>query len=326
VKAIILYWGAEGAGKSANLRTIHAKLRSDHRGELREVPTRLDPTENYEVLPIELGEVRGIRTELQIIAVPGSPEQAPTRMQLLDGVHGLVLVVDSQPDRVDANIAALEELRKSLSAYGRDLDSIPLVIQYNKHDLADPVALEDLFRKLEIPGAAVFETVATEGNGALRTLTTISKQVMRVLREKPAPETAPAVEPTAVEKPAATPSEPFDHATAPMDELVQQASLSSTQLMEQAILAEGEEAQSADSTARDTQVALDRPWSELEVSAGKPGGLRLGPDLRIVSVGDAHTVDLRAVRIPLVLGNDEGETVTLALTVSLDPLVDGEDP
>ena len=44
VNARIVYWGVEGAGKRTNLRVIHAKLRADHRGELRELPTRIDPT------------------------------------------------------------------------------------------------------------------------------------------------------------------------------------------------------------------------------------------------------------------------------------------
>ena len=35
VNARIVYWGAEGAGKSANLRSAYTKMRPDHRGELR---------------------------------------------------------------------------------------------------------------------------------------------------------------------------------------------------------------------------------------------------------------------------------------------------
>ena len=43
-----------------------------------------------------LGEIAGLHTRIQIIAVPGHPEQAPTRKQLLDRVDGVVMVVDSQ--------------------------------------------------------------------------------------------------------------------------------------------------------------------------------------------------------------------------------------
>jgi len=184
VNARIVYWGIEGSGKSTNLRTIHAKLRPDHRGRLEQVPTRLDPTVGYDRLPIELGEIAGVRTRIQIVAVPGAGEHAPTRKQLLDRVDGVVFVVDARRERIDENVAAFEELRSALAAYGRTLEQVPLVVQYNKQDLSDPYVLEELHRKLDVRGAAVFEAVASEGAGVLQTLTTISKRVVRTLREK----------------------------------------------------------------------------------------------------------------------------------------------
>ncbi|MEJ2133260.1 MAG: GTPase, partial [Gammaproteobacteria bacterium] len=84
VVARIVYWGVQDSGKSTNLTAIHARLRPDHRGEMRDVPTRLDPTVTFEMLPIELGELGGVRTRIQIVAVPGAPEHGPTRKQLLD--------------------------------------------------------------------------------------------------------------------------------------------------------------------------------------------------------------------------------------------------
>ena len=59
VNARIVFWGIEGSGKTANLQAIFAKLRPDHRGEMREVATPFDPTVSYEELPIELGEIAG---------------------------------------------------------------------------------------------------------------------------------------------------------------------------------------------------------------------------------------------------------------------------
>jgi len=107
VNARIVYWGAEGAGKATNLRAIHRKLRPDHRGRLEAVATQLDPSVCSYRLPIELGEIAGVKTRIQIIAVPGGPEQAPTRKQLLDRVDGIVFVVDARRDRIDDNVAAI---------------------------------------------------------------------------------------------------------------------------------------------------------------------------------------------------------------------------
>jgi len=209
VNARIVYWGADGAGKRTNLRVIHAKLRPDHRGELRFLPTRLDPTVTYATLPIELGEVGGVRTRIQIVALPGEPEHAQTRKQLLDRTDGVVLVLDARRERLAENLASFEELKSALSAYGRRIDEMPLVVQYNKRDLADPYALEDLHRKLAMRGATAFEAVAKDGTGVLQTLTTISKRVIRSLRERaqePEAPALPAAKRTASAKPAAPPA------------------------------------------------------------------------------------------------------------------------
>ncbi|MCG8592320.1 MAG: ADP-ribosylation factor-like protein [Proteobacteria bacterium] len=316
--ARIVYWGAEGSGKTTNLRTIHARMKANKRGELREVPTRLDPTIHYEALPIELGEVNGIRTRIHLIAVPGAPEQRPTRKQLLDQVDGVVLVVDSQADRIDANLSAFEELRQGLAAYGRSLDSIPVVIQYNKHDLEDSFALEELHKKLQLESAAVFQSVATEWSAVRQTLTTISKNVVRAMRTVPAapppppalPDPVPVYDPDSLSSRAEAPPEPV-----PAD------------LMEEAILAEAAqpvEAQALNAQAMETQLALDRPWEDLAGEAAKPTSMRLDGDLRIVSVGQPVLDPPRGLRVPVVLGNSDGQTASLAITIQLDPLLDPE--
>ena len=89
VNARILYWGIDGSGKTENLQSIHRKLRADHRGEIQREATLIDPTVEYETLAIELGEVGGLKTRIQMVAVPGSVDQAvflarsPIRRNLL---------------------------------------------------------------------------------------------------------------------------------------------------------------------------------------------------------------------------------------------------
>lgn len=204
VNARIVYWGIEGAGKRTNLRVIHAKLRPDHRGELREVPTRLDPSVHYAMLPIELGEVGGVRTRIQVLTAPAGPEQAPTRKQLLDCVDGIVFVADARRERLSENLASFDELRTALAAYGRSPEQVPLVIQYNKRDLSDPYALEELHRKLGLRGVAAFEAVARDGSAVLQTLTTISKRVIRQRREESEREPAGVAAPAVVSPPPGT--------------------------------------------------------------------------------------------------------------------------
>jgi signal recognition particle receptor subunit beta len=318
VNARIVYWGIEGAGKRTSLAGVYRKLRPDHRGEMRDVPTRFDPSVSYTVLPIELGDVSGMRTRIELVAVPGGAEHAPTRKQLLDQVDGIVLVIDCQRERIEENLTSLEELAKALEDYARSIDEIPLVVQYNKRDLADAYSTEELHRRLGLAGATVFEAVATQGTGLLQALSTISKKVIRTLREEsigagrtplaprePAP--APAVEPEPVPAPA-----PMSLRSSP------------SQAMEEAILSEGDHPDVA-AIERESNAAAallqDEPWLHEPEALDTPIGARLGASLTIVSVGEATRADARSVRIPLVLGDDEGGTSTVVLTVRIDPLV-----
>jgi signal recognition particle receptor subunit beta len=326
INARIVYWGIPGAGISANLAMIHGKLRGSNRGAVRRIKTRIDPTIEYEVLPIELGEVNGVRTHLHVVGVPGAAEQAPTRKQLLDRIDGVVFVADSRPDCMDANIASLSELVEFLSDYGCSPNDLPFVIQYNKCDLVDPFVIERLHREIQIQGAAVYEASAKTGTGILKTLTTISKLVIRHLgkREVARP---PATKPKAPASPAAE-AAPIEQAAPP----AAAPDMNSSQtLMESAILAEAAddaavnaEASAADLVANDVQAQFDQPWDAVSKAVKPNGGARIGADLRIVSVGDASRQNDRSISVPLVLGNDEGETITLALTIQLDPLLDGD--
>jgi hypothetical protein len=317
VNARIVYWGIEGAGKRTSLAGVYRKLRPDHRGEMRDVPTRFDPSVSYTVLPIELGDVSGMRTRIELVAVPGGPEHAPTRKQLLDQVDGIVLVVDCQRERIEENLTSLEELAKALEDYARSIDEIPLVVQYNKRDLADAYSTEELHRRLGLAGATVFEAVATQGTGLLQALSTISKKVIRTLREE---SIGAGRTPLAPPQPALAeaPAEP-EPAPAPAP-----LRTSPSQAMEEAILREGDHPDVI-AIERESNAAAallqDEPWLHEPEALESSAGARIGASLTIVSVGEATRADERSVRIPLVLGDDEGGTSTVVLTVRIDPLV-----
>jgi signal recognition particle receptor subunit beta len=347
VNARILYWGVEGAGKLTSLAVVQAKLRADHRGVMREVPTRLDPSVNYTVLPITLGEIAGMQTQIELVCVPGASEQAPTRKQLLDEVDGVVLVVDSQADRVEENADMLDELRKGLADYARSFEDLPLVVQYNKRDLSDDYVIDELHRRLELGNATVFESVAVEGTGVLQTLSTISKKVIRTLRgeslegARPADEAKPTVaEITSpdvdggYDEPESAPLEDppmlASDALEPLEGEVPGPELEvSSQDLEEAILSEGEALDEGASLLQadvsDAQNLLEPPWHHGVDALEPPTGARIEQGLTIVSVGEATRADERTVRVPLVLGDADGETSTLVLSVRLDPLLDESD-
>jgi len=310
VNARILLWGIEGSGKTTSLKIIHSKLRPDLRGELRTVPTRLDPTVHFESLAITLGEIGDVSMQLEILAVPGALDQVMTRKQLLDEVDGIVIVLDASPERIDANYATIDELRESLAAYGRRLDAFPIVLQYNKRDIADPFAIEELHRQIGLDQAAVFETIATTGHGILSTLTTISKNVVRSRRAGGVQDGSPVNVPTTAET------------AAEMEE----ADRSSHEILEAAIIAEGD-AEGVDDLLEcvelDPAAGTQPDWEAISGNITKPPG-SLGADLRIVSVGQAALDNDGGIQLSLVLGDESGQTRSVVLSLRLDALIKGD--
>jgi len=327
VNARILLWGIEGCGKTTTLKTIHGKLRAELRGELQQRPTRLDPSVLYEVLPISLGDVGGVGTKLELIAVPGADDQMMTRKQLLDEIDGIILVLDCSRERIDDNAESIAELRSSLEAYGRPLDAFPIVLQYNKRDVADPFAIEDLHRLIGLEHAAVFETIATTGHGILATLTTISKHVVRALRGGGQEvERAAAAPPLVVEEtaPAEIQSEAAEGDAIEFLEVesTQDLAASSHDILEAAILAEGEAEGLEDLTDAAPLDLSSEQMSDWELASGEASkpDMNLGGDLRIVSVGQATLEADGGVRLPLVLGDESGQSRSVVLALRLDAL------
>jgi signal recognition particle receptor subunit beta len=286
VNARIVYWGIEGAGKRTNLAMIHARLRPDHRGELRELPTRVDPSVHYSMLPIELGEVSGVRTRIQVFTAPAGAEQAPTRKQLLDRVDGVVFVADARRERLSENLASFEELRSMLAAYGRSPEQVPLVLQYNKRDLADPYALEELHRKLGLRGAAAFEAIAKEGSAVLQTLTTISKRVIRHRREQAEREAGEAAAP-------APPSPPLG--TTQLVMRMAEPEPEAADVLEPEPLASGP-AEEAD------------PTPEVEVI------------LEPVSLGEPRLAEPQSLSVPVRIRNAAGHSRTITLRIQIEAI------
>jgi hypothetical protein len=314
VNARIVYWGVEGAGKLTNLRVIHSKLRPDHRGELSQVPTRLDPTVSYAVLPIELGEIGGVRTRIQILAVPGAPEHAPTRKQLLDRADGVVFVVDTTRERLDENLQSFDELRGALAAYGRALEDVPLVIQYNKRDQEDPFALEELHRKLSMRGVAAFEAVAAQGTAVLQTLTTISKRVIRQLREREPAAQAPPDATRVLETVPQPPRPPAREAALPRALPLEPDLLGEPDAASARTAAEAQSIFEPSFHAARTQLDLDAELPAPEGASAPPAEA-----FQVESAGPVALAGPGALRVPLVVRDESGRRRRLTLTLRLDP-------
>jgi mutual gliding-motility protein MglA len=179
----IVYYGPGLCGKTTNLQYIFDSTAPQARGKLISLATETDRTLFFDFMPLELGTVRGFKTRFHLYTVPGQVFYDASRKLILKGVDGVVFVADSQEERMDANIESLYNLEQNLQSQGYDLMKIPYVLQLNKRDLSNIVAVEDLAAELQKKGEPVVEAVAATGVGVFDTLKAVAKQVLTELRK-----------------------------------------------------------------------------------------------------------------------------------------------
>jgi mutual gliding-motility protein MglA len=178
----IVYYGAGLGGKTTNLQVIYQKTAEQQKGKMISLATETERTLFFDFLPLDLGNVRGFKTRIHLYTVPGQVFYDASRKLILRGVDGIVFVADSQEQRMDANVEALDNLMSNLKEHGYDFNKIPYVLQLNKRDLPNILSPDDLNKELRKKNEAVVEAVAFQGVGVFETLKEIAKQVLTELK------------------------------------------------------------------------------------------------------------------------------------------------
>ena len=179
----IVYYGPGLCGKTTNLQHIYDKSNVGTKGKLISLATETDRTLFFDFLPLELGTVRGFKTRFHLYTVPGQVFYDASRKLILKGVDGVIFVADSQEERMDANIEAVDNLIDNLSEHGYDYKKIPYVLQLNKRDLPNALPVDTLSKELRKKNEAVVEAVAFQGVGVFETLKEIARQVLQELKQ-----------------------------------------------------------------------------------------------------------------------------------------------
>ena len=179
----IVYYGAGLGGKTTNLQWIFDKTSEKQKGKMISLATETDRTLFFDFLPLDLGTVRGFKTRFHLYTVPGQVFYDASRKLILRGVDGVVFVADSQEERMDANVEALENLQDNMKEHGYDFHKIPYVLQLNKRDLPSALAVESLRKELVKKNEPVFEAVAFQGVGVFETLKEVARQVLIELKK-----------------------------------------------------------------------------------------------------------------------------------------------
>ncbi len=179
----IVYYGAGLGGKTTNLQYIYQKTAEQQKGKMISLATETERTLFFDFLPLDLGSVRGFKTRIHLYTVPGQVFYDASRKLILRGVDGLVFVADSQQERMDANVEALDNLMSNLKEHGYDFHKIPYLLQLNKRDLPNILPVDALTKELRRKDEPVLEAVAFQGQGVFETLKEIARQVLVELKK-----------------------------------------------------------------------------------------------------------------------------------------------
>jgi signal recognition particle receptor subunit beta len=182
--AKIVYYGPGLCGKTTNLSWIHAKTAPRSRGEMVSLETDADRTLFFDLLPLDVGVIGGIKVRLQLYTVPGQVFYNVTRRLVLKGVDGVVFVADSQAPAAEPNEESLANLKQNLEELGLEPRSVPIVFQYNKRDLRNILPVPQLQKSLNPAAAPFFEAAAIHGVGVFETLKEISRLSLDAIRSR----------------------------------------------------------------------------------------------------------------------------------------------
>jgi small GTP-binding protein len=189
IQVKVVYYGPGRCGKTTNLEYVYEKCRPQVNSDMITVKTQGDRTLFFDFFPLDMGKVAGYDVKIQLYTVPGQVKYDSTRRLVLKGVDGVVFVADSTVERREKNIISIRNLEDNLKIYNKDIHDIPLVIQYNKRDLAhDGIEIldletmeKDLNAELKVPA---IEASAVKGDNVVVTLKKIIALTLASLEQQ----------------------------------------------------------------------------------------------------------------------------------------------
>lgn len=189
IQVKVVYYGPGRCGKTTNLEYVYEKCRPQVNSDMITVKTQGDRTLFFDFFPLDMGKVAGYDVKIQLYTVPGQVKYDSTRRLVLKGVDGVVFVADSTVERRGKNIISIRNLEDNLKIYNKDIHDIPLVIQYNKRDLAhDGIEIldletmeKDLNAELKVPA---IEASAVKGDNVVVTLKKIIALTLASLEQQ----------------------------------------------------------------------------------------------------------------------------------------------
>ncbi len=174
----IVYYGPALSGKTTNLEQIHKSVDPKRRSNLVSLNTHQDRTLYFDFLQLELGKIAGLTPQLHLYTVPGQTYYEASRKMVLRGADGVVFVADSSARCLRNNLKAWHQLKVHLAALGMDMETFPVVVQFNKQDVPTAMSSTVLHNVMRVNGYPTTTAVAIRREGVFETLKLITRNVI----------------------------------------------------------------------------------------------------------------------------------------------------
>jgi len=188
MKLKVVYFGSSLAGKSTNVKKLYEilKERGLAKGEFISMETDEKRTLFVEMFVSNIN-IEGFDLDVKIMTTPGQFRLHPLRKVIMQGVDGLVFVVDSAEERRQVNFLVMRETAAVLKEQGADLFKFPVVVQFNKRDLPNAMPVDEMEFMYNPWGTDCVEAVAIEGKGVLETFSKIIRNILVAKNAKGSP-------------------------------------------------------------------------------------------------------------------------------------------
>ncbi|MFW9856039.1 MAG: ATP/GTP-binding protein [Candidatus Thorarchaeota archaeon] len=170
----IVFYGPSLGGKTTTLRWLYDQVDGLDKGKFTQLADPTGRTLFFDFAPMQA--TTGVVFDVYTTA--GQDRHKSQRKIVIQGVDGLIFVVDSSKSQLEENLASISELRAHVGdKLGK---SIPMVITLNKRDVPDALPRSELVDILKLTQFPIYETVATTGIGVKRAFQSLAREIIMI--------------------------------------------------------------------------------------------------------------------------------------------------
>ncbi len=185
IYAKVVYFGAKGSGKSANLRSLLKQTSVELKSGMLDLHMGSGSDFYFDFLPLKLDDYEGFQMRLHLYTLPQLSSLTTTSSLMLRGLDGFVFVIDARVEALMENNEAFEKFKRLLNHEGMQLSNLFGVYQYNKRDLNHNLPVERLREIFNPQNKPEIEAVAHQNIGTMETLAAIREQLVFKMKNYP---------------------------------------------------------------------------------------------------------------------------------------------